>query len=57
MFIINLKKSVIVTYLGIVFGLISVCITPILFVIFLVNHTKMFNKLYNKVLESENKQD
>lgn len=41
----------------IVFGLISVCITPILFVIFLVNHTKMFNKLYNKVLESENKQD
>lgn len=41
----------------IVFGLISVCITPILLVIFLVNHTKMFNKLYNKVLESENKQD
>lgn len=41
----------------IVFGLISVCITPILLVIILVNNTKMFNKLYNKVLESKNKQD
>lgn len=41
----------------IVFGLISVCITPILLIIFLVNQTKIFNKLYDKVLESENKQD
>lgn len=41
----------------IVFGLISICIMPILLIVFLVEHTKMFNKLYNKVLESENKQD
>ena len=37
----------------IVYGLISVCIMPILLVVFLVKHTEMFIKLYNKVLKSE----
>lgn len=41
----------------IVLGFISVCITPIILIIDLIKHTKEFNKLYNKVFKSENKQD
>lgn len=37
----------------IVFGLISVCITPIILIVGLVKHTQILVKLYEKVFNDE----